>query len=81
MSALPLFSDVNQAMRIGLFKDLSALYDDDNELNKAELNQKIMDAGCVGTERYVIPLRYTMPVLFFAVGICRMGRLGWIYPL
>ena len=65
VSILPFFSDVNQAMRIGIFKDLSTLYDGDNELNKAELNQKIMDAGCVGTGRYVIPLRYTMPVLFF----------------
>ena len=74
--ALPLFSDVNQAMRIGLFKDLSALYDDDNELNKAELNQKIMDAGCVGTERYVIPLRYTMPVLFFCSGNMPDGEAG-----
>ena len=76
VSISPFFPDLNQAMRIGLFADLSAQYDSDEELNKAALNQTVMDAGCIGTGRYVFPLRYTMPVLFFYNGNVPGGALG-----
>ena len=76
VSISPFFPDLNQAMRIGLFADLSAQYNSDEELNKATLNQTVMDAGCVGTGRYVFPLRYTMPVLFFYSGNMPGGALG-----
>ena len=76
VSISPLFPDVNQAMRIGLFADLSVQYDSDEELDKSALNQTVMDAGCVGTGRYVFPLRYTMPVLFFYSGNVPGGEPG-----
>lgn len=76
VSISPFFPDLNQAMRIGLFADLSAQYNSDEELNKATLNQTVMDAGCVGTGRYVFPLRYTIPVLFFYSGNVPGGALG-----
>lgn len=68
ISIKPLFPDVDQAMRIGLFADISTLYNQDNTLDKSALNQAVMDAGCVGDARYVLPLRYTMPVLFLNKG-------------
>lgn len=60
----PLFSDVDLAMRNGLFYDITELYDTDDALGKDELNTKIMDAGVVDGTRYVLPLRYDMPVLY-----------------
>ena len=41
VSISPFFSDLNQAMRIGLFADLNVQYDSDEELNKAALNQTV----------------------------------------
>lgn len=60
----PLFLDVAQTMRSGQFLDLSALYDADAELNTGALKQEIMDAGMVGNRRYVLPLRFNIPVVF-----------------
>ena len=60
----PLFADVTLAMQNGLFCDLSELYDADDALGKDGLNQQIMDAGMVDGKRYVLPLRYDMPVIY-----------------
>lgn len=60
----PLFSDVHLAMSNGLFYDISELYDRDESLGKESLNDAVMDAGVVGGKRYVLPLRYDMPVIF-----------------
>lgn len=60
----PLFSDVDLAMRNGLFYDISELYDADDALGKDELNTKIMDAGVVNGTRYVLPLRYDVPIIY-----------------
>lgn len=59
----PLFSDVAQAMHSGMFADVSSFYDADEALNTADLHPDVMEAGVVGNARYVLPLRYTMPVL------------------
>ena len=59
----PLFHDVEQTMRLGVFADIESLYCEDIELNTTGLHQKIMDAGVVEGKRYVLPLRYTTPVL------------------
>lgn len=59
-----LFSDVAQAMHNGMFYDISALYDADEELNQAGLCAAVMDAGTVDGGRYVLPLRYTFPVVY-----------------
>ena len=59
----PLFLDVNQAMRSGQFLDLTAFYDGDQALDTAALKQEIMDAGTVGNRRYVLPLRFNIPVI------------------
>lgn len=58
-----LFRDVEVCMRNGNFADLSAYYDADTELNKEELQQEIMDAGCYDGKRYVLPIRWDMPVV------------------
>lgn len=60
----PLFPDVELAMRSGLFYDVSKLYDADETLPKGELNETIMDSGVVDGKRYVIPLRYDIPVIY-----------------
>jgi len=63
-SVLPLFPYVESAMEKGAFMDFHALYDADTELEKDKLKQEIIDAGTVGEARYVLPLRYTMPVFY-----------------
>lgn len=65
----PLFLDVEQAMYNGLFCDLSAYYDADDELGKDALNTAVMDAGTIPAGdaragRYLLPLRYNFPALF-----------------
>ena len=62
----PLFADVQQAMRNGLFLDIGAYYDADPELDKGALNQTVMDAGIYDGARYVLPLSYNMPVAYVA---------------
>lgn len=59
----PLFLDVNQAMRSGLFADVQEYYDADRDLGTEALRKEIMDAGTMGESRYVLPLRFTMPVI------------------
>ena len=60
----PLFVDVNLTMRDGVFADISTYYDADTELGKEDLVTAVMDAGMVDGARYVLPLRYDMPVLY-----------------
>ena len=59
----PLFRDVTQAMHSGMFADVSSYYDADAALNAEGLHPDVMNAGVIGSARYVLPLRYTMPVL------------------
>lgn len=59
----PLFPDVRQSIRSGIFRDIREYYDMDTELNTAALHPDIMDAGCMGAERYLLPLRFDMTVL------------------
>lgn len=60
----PLFADVNQAMLNGMFRDISGLYDADTALGKESLHTRVMDAGKVENARYVLPLRYDIPVIY-----------------
>ena len=60
----PLFADVELAMGNGLFYDITELYDADSKLDKACLNTAVMDSGVVNGSRYVLPLRYDMPVIY-----------------
>ena len=59
----PLFQDVTQAMYSGVFQDISSWYDGDADLNTGGLQTDVMNAGVLEGCRYVLPLRYTMPVL------------------
>lgn len=59
-----LFPDVEQVMYNGLFCDVSALYDADDELDTVGLVTGVMDAGVVDGARYMLPLRYTYPVVY-----------------
>ena len=58
-----LFNDLELNMRNGIFREISAYYDADEDLHKEELNQTVMDAGTYGEARYILPLRYDFPVL------------------
>lgn len=60
----PLIKDVQQAMHNGVFADISSYYDADEALGKEELVTEVMDGGVVNGARYVLPLRYTYPVLY-----------------
>ncbi len=60
----PLFLDVMQAMYSGVFLDIEEFYSSDQALGKEALFQQIMDAGVLGQRRYVLPLRYDVPVVF-----------------
>ena len=60
----PLFPDVAAAMELGAFADISTYYDRDTDLDKDGLNQSVMDAGSLDGARYVLPLRYGMPMLY-----------------
>lgn len=59
----PLFPDVQLAMVNGLFTDVSAYYDQDSALHTEALNAAVMDAGVLDGRRYVLPIRYNLPVL------------------
>ena len=60
----PLFKDVQQAMHNGVFADISSYYDADIALGKEDLVTEVMDGGVINGARYVLPLRYTYPVLY-----------------
>ncbi len=59
-----LFINLDMAMYSGLFADLSPYYDADTELHTEALQQTVMEAGVVGGARYVLPLRYEIPVIY-----------------
>lgn len=63
MEVEPLFQDVTQAMYNGMFADISGCYDEDRALNTDALQIDVMEAGVIDGCRYVLPLRYTMPIL------------------
>lgn len=63
LSVEPLFYDIEQSMRQGVFADLMSYYENDTELHTEGLRQEIMDSGVLRGKRYVLPLRYTMSVL------------------
>lgn len=60
----PLFADPTIAMNQGLFFDISKFYEKDMALQKNALNSKIMDSGVIGASRYILPLKYDVPVFY-----------------
>ena len=70
----PLFQNVEQAMRNKLFLDLTEYFDSDETLDRAALNDQILEGGVVDGKRYVLPLGYNMPVLY--VDADRARELG-----
>lgn len=59
-----LFADVASAMENGMFRDMSRWYDADTELGKESLNTTVMNAGVLDGNRYILPLRYDIPVIY-----------------
>lgn len=76
ISIEPLFSDVWQAMYSGVFADISQLYDNDDDLGKDALNQDVMDGVLLDGKRYVLPIRYDIPVLYTCPDLCRQYGLN-----
>lgn len=66
----PLFSDVQQSMRNGVFLDIAELYDSNIATKRYSLNQAIMDAGVINEKRYLLPLRYDVPVIYTRPDLC-----------
>lgn len=62
-----LFQNVTQSMHNGLFLDISDYYDADTELNKDAFAPAVMEAGVLDGTRYVLPLRYDLPILYVDV--------------
>lgn len=60
----PLFANVELAMQNGQFADISQLYDGDSELDTDKFEKPVMEAGTIGEARYVLPLRYDLPVIY-----------------
>lgn len=61
----PLITSVPYAMRQGRFLDISQYYDRDEALDKDGLLQVVMDAGCVGESRFLLPICFNLNVNFF----------------
>lgn len=59
-----LITDVSLAMENGMFLDISKYYDADTALDTDKLQQTVMDAGVLGDARFVLPLRYDIPVIY-----------------
>lgn len=59
-----LFPNVEQAMAEGYFLDISALYQNDEALEKEALNAAVMGAGKTNGKQYTLPLRYDMLMLY-----------------
>lgn len=59
-----LIQNVELSMRNGIFLDIGAYYDADDALDTAALNTAVMDAGVLDGARYILPLRYDIPVLY-----------------
>ena len=60
----PLFQDVVQAMRGGLFRDIQPFYLADATLDKQALKTEVMEAGVINGRRYVLPLRFDIPIVY-----------------
>ena len=69
-----LFPDVELSMHNGLFADISAYYDADTELGKESFVNAVMDAGVLSDARYVLPLRYNIPLIY--VNVDRVTEAG-----
>lgn len=61
----PLFSSVPYAMRQGKFLDISQYYDKDNALDKDGLQQTVMNAGCIGESRFLLPICFNLNAFYF----------------
>ena len=59
-----LFTDIYQAMQMGVFADISEYYESDETLEKDRLVTEVMAAGAIDGARYVLPLRYDYRVLY-----------------
>lgn len=57
-----LFPDVAQSMYNGLFYDISQYYEADKTMGKETLVAKVMDAGVIEGERYILPLFFNLPI-------------------
>ena len=59
-----LIVDVKQSMHNGFFTDVSQYYNADDSLQKDGFKEEIMEAGVLNGKRYVLPLRFDMPIYY-----------------
>lgn len=64
-SVEPLFDSVPYAMRQGVFRDISDLYSRDTSLDALGLQTTVMDGGCVGSKRLLLPLSFDVKAFYF----------------
>lgn len=61
----PMFPSIPYAMRQGKFLDISQYYDKDETLDSSGLQQAVMDAGCVGGGRFLLPICFSINAFYF----------------
>ncbi len=64
-SVEPLFDSIPYAMRQGVFRDISDLYSRDASLDALGLQATVMDGGCVGSKRLLLPLSFDVKAFYF----------------
>ena len=72
----PLFLDVVQIMRDGYFLDIQSYYENDQALNTGAFKKEIMDAGVLDGSRYVLPLRFDIPVVLANMDLLESAGLN-----
>lgn len=72
-----LFQDVEQAMTNGWFYDISGFYNGDDDLHTEELQPAVMDAGTIGSARYVLPLWYDFSVIYARKDMIEDSGMDW----
>ena len=48
----------------GVFLDLSSFFEEDNSFNRNEINMAVLDVGLYKGGRYIVPINYSLPILF-----------------
>ncbi len=64
-SVEPLFASIPYAMRQGYFYNIADLYGRDESLDHAALQTSVMDGGCVGGKRFILPLSFDVKAFYF----------------
>ena len=63
------FFDMYETMELGAYLNLNSVIAEDGDFHPEDYNEAIMNAGIYKGGRYIIPLRYNLPILMTEQGI------------